>query len=284
MSIITLLTDFGEADEFVGVMKGVILGVNPSASIIDITHAIDPQDIVQAAYLIPSYYTFFPKGTVHIIVVDPEVGSDRPIIALEMAGHVFLAPDNGVLSLLLDNRYIDSIVSVNNQNYFLTPVSQTFHGRDIFASVGAHISTGIDVGKTGIPLSKKDLVRLNIQKPHFTDKGKLVGAIISIDRFGNLITNIKLSDVNESFGSHPDAIFQVEVGKRKIVGLSESYQGAGGLSESYQGAGIENLLAIIGSRGYLEIALNRGSAHGHLKVEKGDLVYLSCAKVEDAPE
>lgn len=265
MSIITLLTDFGEDDEFVGVMKGVILGVNPSASIIDITHRIDPQDIVQAAYLIPSYYTFFPKGTVHIIVVDPGVGSDRPIIALEMAGHVFLAPDNGVLSLLLDSGYIDSIVSVNNQNYFLTPVSQTFHGRDIFAPVGAYISMGIDVGKTGTPLGKRDLVRLDIQKPHLTDKGKLVGAIISIDRFGNLITNIKLSDVNESFGSHPDAILQVEVGKRKIEGLSESYQGAG----------IENLLAIIGSRGYLEIAVNRGSAHGRLKVKKGDLVCVS---------
>jgi S-adenosylmethionine hydrolase len=265
MSIITLLTDFGENDEFVGIMKGVILGVNPSASLIDITHRIDPQGIVQAAYLIPSYYTFFPKGTVHIIVVDPGVGSDRSIIALEMAGHVFLAPDNGVLSLLLDSGYIDSLVRVNNQNYFLTPVSQTFHGRDIFAPVGAHISMGIDVGKTGTPLAKKDLVRLDIQKPHLTDKGKLVGAIISIDRFGNLITNIKLSDVNESFGSHPDAILQVEIGKRKIEGLSESYQGTG----------IENLLAIIGSRGYLEIAVNRGSAHGRLKVKKRDLVCVS---------
>jgi S-adenosylmethionine hydrolase len=274
MSIITLLTDFGEKDEFVGVMKGVILGVNPAVSLIDITHRIDPQDIVQAAYLIPSYYPFFPKGTVHIIVVDPGVGSDRPIIALEMAGHVFLAPDNGVLSLLLDSGDIDSIVNVNNQNYFLAPVSQTFHGRDIFAPVGAHISIGIDVGKTGIPLGKRDLVRLDIQKPHLTNRGKLVGAIISIDRFGNLITNIKLSDVNESFGTHPDAILQVEVGERKIEGLSESYQGAGN----------DNLLAIIGSRGYLEIAVNRGSAHEHLNVNKGDLVYLSCAKVEDAPD
>jgi len=265
MSIITLLTDFGEDDEFVGVMKGVILGVNPSASIIDITHRIDPQDIVRAAYLVPSYYTFFPKGTVHIIVVDPGVGSDRPIIALEMAGHVFLAPDNGVLSFLLDSGYIDSIVSVDNQNYFLTPVSQTFHGRDIFAPAGAHISMGIDVGKIGTPFGKEDLVRLDIKKPHLTDKGKLVGTIISIDRFGNLITNIKQSDVNESFESPPDAILQVEVGKHKIQGLSEIYQDAG----------IENLLAIIGSRGYLEIAVNQGSAHGRLKVKKGDLVYVS---------
>jgi len=265
MATITLLTDFGEDDEFVGVMKGVILGVNPSVSIIDITHRIDPQDIVRAAYLIPSYYPFFPKGTVHIIVVDPGVGSNRPIIALEMRGHIFLAPDNGVLSLLLDTGRIDSIVRVNNRKFFLTPVSRTFHGRDIFAPLGAHISMGIDIGKTGPPLVKKDLVRLDVQKPHLADNGKLVGAIISIDRFGNLITNIKLSDLNKSFGSHPDGTLQVEVGKRKIEGLSESYQAAG----------IENLLAIIGSRGYLEIAVNRGSARGRLKVKKGDLVCLS---------
>jgi S-adenosylmethionine hydrolase len=124
---------------------------------------------------------------------------------------------------------------------------------------------GIDVGKIGTPFSKKALARLDIQKPHLTDKGKLVGVIISIDRFGNLITNIKPSDINESFGSPLDAIIQVEVGKRKIEGLSESYQDAG----------IENLLAIIGSRGYLEIAVNRGSAHGRLKVKKGDLIFVS---------
>jgi S-adenosylmethionine hydrolase len=265
MAIITLVTDFGDEDEFVGVMKGVILGVNPSASIVDITHRIDPQDIVKAAYLIPSYYPFFPEGTVHLIVVDPGVGSSRQIIALEMAGHVFLAPDNGVLSLLLDSEYIDTIVSVNNQNYFLTPVSHTFHGRDIFASVGAHISMGIEVAKTGTPHAKGALVRLDAQQPRLTERGKLVGTIISIDRFGNLITNIQLNDIKESLGSHPEAMLQIEVGKQKIDGLSESYQDAG----------IENLLAIIGSRGYLEIALNRGSACGRLKVKKGDLVYLS---------
>ena len=206
MSIITLLTDFGEEDEFVGVMKGVILGVNPSATIIDISHRVDPQDIVEAAYRIPSYYKFFPRGSVHIIVVDPGVGSNRAIIALEMAGHVFLAPDNGVLSLLLDCGDIDSIVRVNNKDFFLTPVSQTFHGRDIFAPVGAHISLGIAVGKTGTPVDKGDLFDLDLQKPRLTDDGKLFGTIISIDRFGNLITNIELTHVNESFGSPPHDI------------------------------------------------------------------------------
>ena len=265
MSIITLLTDFGEEDEFVGVMKGVVLSVNPSATIIDISHRVDPQDIVEAAYRIPSYYKFFPRGSVHIIVVDPGVGSNRAIIALEMAGHVFLAPDNGVLSLLLDCGDIDSIVRVNNKDFFLTPVSQTFHGRDIFAPVGAHISMGIAVGKTGTPVGRGDLVGLDLQKPWLTDDGKLVGIIISIDRFGNLITNIELSHVTELFGSPPDATLQVEVRKHKIEGLSASYQQAA----------IENLLAIIGSRGYLEIAVNQGSAQRRLKVKKGDLIFVS---------
>ena len=270
MAIITLTTDFGEDDEFVGVMKGVILSVNPLASIVDITHHIDPQDITQAAYLIPSFWPFFPEGTVHIIVVDPGVGSSRRIIALEMAGHVFLAPDNGVLSLLLDSEDIDTIVSVNNQSYFKTPVSQTFHGRDIFASVGAHISMGIEVAKTGTPHPNKALVRLEVQPPRLAENGKLVGAIISIDHFGNVITNITLNNITNLLGTHPDSDLRIEVGTQRIDGISKSYQDAG----------IENLLAIIGSRGYLEIALNRGSACERLKVSKGDSVYLSCAKVD----
>jgi S-adenosylmethionine hydrolase len=265
MSTITLLTDFGVHDEYVGVMKGVILGVNPSARIVDITHHIDPQDILQAAYLIPSYCPYFSKGTVHIIVVDPGVGSDRAIIALEMTGQFFLAPDNGVLSLQLDSGTADSLVRIDKANFFLEPVSRTFHGRDIFAPVGAHISAGVDIQKMGTSIDIGQLVRLDIQKPRFNKRGELIGTIISIDRFGNLITNIRLNDVNQILRSQPETKLIIEIGKSRVQGISESYQGA----ES------RNPLAIIGSRGYLEIAVNRDSAQDRLKLEKGDMVKLT---------
>ena len=141
MSIITITTDFGNYDEYVGIMKGVILSLNPSAVIVDITHHIDPQDIVQAAYTIYSSYRYFPQGTVHVVVVDPTVGSDRKIIAFKITDHIFLDPDNGVLSLLIKKNEgnINSIASIDNTSYFLDPVSHTFHGRDIFEIGRAHV-------------------------------------------------------------------------------------------------------------------------------------------------
>lgn len=145
MSIVTLLTDFGIEDAYVGTMKGVILSVNPSTVIIDITHHIEPQNLIRAAYIISSFYKYFPQGSVHIVVVDPGVGSDRAIIAVNVMKHIFLAPNNGVLTLLLDEDEIESIVRVENTRFFLKPVSQTFQGRDIFAPVGAYISKGIDI-------------------------------------------------------------------------------------------------------------------------------------------
>jgi len=268
MTTITLLTDFGTDDEFVGVMKGVILGVNPSATIVDITHQIDPQNIIQAAWLIPSYYQYFPKGTVHIIVVDPGVGSDRLIIALKKADHFFLAPDNGVLSLILESGDIDKVVGITNESYFLTPVSRTFHGRDIFAPAGAHISLGIEIGRMGAPRDIEELLRLKIPKPYLSDEGELVGAIISIDRFGNLITNIKVSDINELLEPYPESQPVFKIGGREI----------GGLSESYQSTAPGNPLAIIGSREYLEFAVNKGSAHNRLGVEKMDPIRVILIK------
>ena len=211
MSIITLLTDFGIEDGYVGTIKGVILSVNPSAMIVDITHQIDPQDLIEAAYVIKSSYRYFPKGTVHVIVVDPGVGSDRAIVALEMMGHIFLAPDNGVLTLLLDEGRLDSITRVNNSQYFLEPLSQTFHGRDIFAPVGAHISKGVDLKKLGSGLNRNDLVHLSIRKPSISDEGELVGTIVSVDRFGNCITNIDLSCLEKFYkpGSEKNLVIAI---------------------------------------------------------------------------
>jgi S-adenosylmethionine hydrolase len=260
MSIITLLTDFGIEDAYVGTIKGVILSVNPSAMIVDITHQIDPQDLIEAAYVIKSTYRYFPKGTVHVIVVDPGVGSDRAIVALEMMGHIFLAPDNGVLTLLMDEGRIDSITRVKNSHYFLEPLSQTFHGRDIFAPVGAHISKGVDLKKLGSGLDLNDLVHLSIRKPSITDEGELVGTIVSVDRFGNCITNIDLNCLEKFYKPGFEKNLVIAIGECEIKGLSKNYDGVG----------LKQPLAIIGSLGYLEIALNCGRASRHFGAQKGD--------------
>ena len=260
MSIITLLTDFGIEDAYVGTIKGVILSVNPSAMIVDITHQIDPQDLIEAAYVIKSSYRYFPKGTVHVIVVDPGVGSDRAIVALEMMGHIFLAPDNGVLTLLMDEGRIDSITRVKNSHYFLEPLSQTFHGRDIFAPVGAHISKGVDLKKLGSGLDRNDLVHLSIRKPSITDEGELVGTIVSVDRFGNCITNIDLNCLEKFYKPGFEKNLVIAIGECEIKGLSKNYDGVG----------LKQPLAIIGSLGYLEIALNCGRASRHFGAQKGD--------------
>jgi len=265
MSIITLLTDFGIEDEYVGIMKGVILSINPSAVIVDITHHISPQDIMDAAYRIKSSYKYFPEKTVHLIVVDPGVGSARPIIAAQIEGHYLLAPDNGILTPLLDDGDIDNVVYVENSEYFLDSVSRTFHGRDIFAPVAAHISKGLGIMNLGRPANIKELVRFSVAKPFVSDNGELAGIIISIDHFGNLITNIDYAvfkKFRDTFccGKEIDFI----VGSKSVTGLSESY--------SSVKSGMP--LAITGSRGYLEIAVNCGSAKDFFDICKYDKVII----------
>jgi S-adenosylmethionine hydrolase len=262
MSVITLLTDFGVDDEYVGVMKGVILSVNPHAVIVDITHHIASQDLIQTAYLIESFYMYFPKGTVHIIVVDPGVGGERAIIALERMGHLFLAPDNGVLTLLLEAGNIGSIVRLDNPNYFLDSISQTFHGRDIFAPVGAYLSKGIELKMLGAPVDQKDLIRLRVQKPFISAESELVGLIVWIDRFGNLITNIDFNSLDKFCMLDREETPRVKIGGQMITGFSKSYGSVG----------LQKPLAIIGSRGYLEIALNCGRAENYFGAQKGDAV------------
>jgi len=268
MSIITLTTDFGTDDEYAGIMKGAILSLNPSAVIVDITHHIDPQDLVRAAYTIYSSYRYFPQGTVHVVVVDPTVGSDRKIIAFKKTDHIFLAPDNGVLTLLINEGNIDSITRIDNTSYFLKPVSRTFHGRDIFAPVSAHLSMGVPIKKLGPPVAQNKLICLSILEPYFSDNGELVGSIISIDHFGNLITNINLDNLEKIDHTVSDKKLCINVGRDKITGLSQNY------STAMTG----HPLAIIGSRGYLEISVNGGNAANHFMAEKGDVVRISTVK------
>jgi len=198
--MITLVTDFGTTDPYVGMMKGVILSKDPSAAIIDITHEIAPQDFAGAAYIIYSAFRYFPIGSIHVIVVDPGVGSDRSIIAVSMGGHYFLAPDNGVLDLILATGKVDFITTVENDTYFLKPVSRTFHGRDIFAPVAGYLSKGVAIDRLGVEIKKDHALRLDLPIPYLSQTGALVGEIIRIDRFGNLITNIDYLFIQKTFG------------------------------------------------------------------------------------
>ncbi|QTA91813.1 SAM hydrolase/SAM-dependent halogenase family protein [Desulfonema magnum] len=261
--VITLLTDFGTDDEYVGVMKGVILSLNPAATIIDITHSIDPQDLTHAAHTLESSYQYFPKGTVHVIVVDPGVGSGRAILAVKTKKYVFLAPDNGVLTRIMDSEIINSVIRVDKSEYFLESVSQTFHGRDIFAPVAAHITRGVQIKQLGTPEHLKNLVRLRIPKPYISDSGELVGTIVSADRFGNLITNIDLNTLATFCREQAEAV-SIRIGKNEIIGLSQSYASVKS----------QNPLAIMSSRGYLEISVNCGNARQHFRVGKGDTVTI----------
>ena len=265
MSLITLLTDFGIRDEYVGLMKGVIFSIFPAAVIVDITHQIEPQDIVQAAYIIKSSYGYFPANTVHLIVVDPGVGGDRDIIAIKSEEHVFIAPDNGVLTLICDQEKIESIFRIDNATFFLKSISQTFHGRDIIAPVGAHIAKGVPLNTTGSAIDVTSILRLKDLSATVSQAGELVGTIVSIDRFGNLITNIDFRQLNDYARSSEDAIPQFWIGEKVVHGLSTAYINVDQHCP----------LAIIGSRGFVEIAVNCGSAQRYFNVNKGDTVKIT---------
>lgn len=272
MATITLLTDFGIKDAYAGIMKGVIASINPSASVIDISHHVAPQDVVHAAYLIKSFYGYFPESSVHVIVVDPGVGSNRRIIALEKNGHIFLAPDNGVLTLLMGKEKNNTLVSVENSRYFLKPVSRTFHGRDIFAPVAAHISNGLDLNKLGRKLKKEDLINLNVQTPYMDEKGRLIGVIVWVDHFGNCMTNIEENILRKFTVKGSGNNLEIISGGKSINGIAESY------ADVKQ----KQPLAIMGSSGYLEIAVNCGNAKNLLKIKKGDIIRVIKPDIADA--
>lgn len=265
MSIITLLTDFGNQDEYVGLMKGVILSINPRVTIVDITHHINNQDVVHAALTIHSSYRYFPAGTVHLIVVDPGVGTDRALLALEKKKHFFIAPDNGVLTRLFADADIAKLIRISNSNFFLSPVSRTFHGRDIIAPVGAHLSKGVELSKLGPEMNPQEAIRLDNLQARLLKNGDLIGRIIAIDHFGNLISNIETTQLAPYDQAGPRTRLKIKIGSHVIHGLSETYADVRS----------EATLALIGSRGYLEIAVNCGSAEQKLKARRGDVVRVA---------
>ena len=262
MTVITLLTDFGTRDEYVGLMKGVILTINPSAAIVDITHGIDSQDIVQAAFAIHSAYRYFPAGSVHLIVVDPGVGTERSLLVLELKNQYFVAPDNGVLTLLLNEESASSLIRLTNSEYFLDSVSRTFHGRDIIAPVGAHLSRGVKPEPMGDEIPLSEAIRLENLLPLISENGEICGRIVAVDHFGNLITNIDYEMLAQNDISVADRLASIRIGACMIDGIVKTYED-----------GTSNKpLALIGSRGYLEVAVNKGSAAEVTKARKGDTV------------
>lgn len=245
--IITLTTDFGSNDHFVGVMKGVILDIVPEAEIIDICHSVQAFDVLDGALTISQAYSYFPTRTVHVVVVDPGVGTARrPILASSDKYH-FVAPDNGVLSLVYARESRMHVRHITAEHYFLQPVSNTFHARDIFSPVAAYLAKEVDGLKFGDEV--EDYVKFSAPKPKAVDENRLRGVVLKVDRFGNLVTNITPQDAPMLFKAKAGA-FKILVGSREITEINNSYaEGAPG-----------EVMGILGSMGFLEIAVNRGAA------------------------
>jgi S-adenosyl-L-methionine hydrolase (adenosine-forming) len=255
--IITLTTDFGYTDPFVGILKGVILRITPDAQIVDLSHGIPPQDICAAALTLAASVNTFAEGTIHVAVVDPGVGSQRRALLVESAGHYFVGPDNGVCSFALEGTEASRIVELSNETYHLQPKSNTFHGRDVFAPVAAHLARGVPVGEFGAPL--EDCVRLRWPPVHRAGDS-ILGEVLYIDHFGNLFTNVRERDLM----SVPPEKIRVRLGKIKISGLSPNYATA-------QNKG---WIALINSWGLLEIAFFKDSAASRTEAQIGDKVRI----------
>ncbi len=259
MKTIALITDFGAVDGFVGVMKGVIGTIAPDARVVDISHDSSPQHIQQASFVLWTSFKYFPAETIFIVVVDPGVGSDRRIILVEDAkGYRFLYPENGILDFILPELNAPGAYHIDNRDYWLDQVSTTFHGRDIFAPVAAHLANGVSPAKLGTPM------KISIPQSQFLDpeleSGDAYGRILHVDRFGNLITNFRPG------GNGVDALgaFSVLIGNRSIREIRKNY------AEVEHG----DLIALVGSSGLIEVAVRNGSAHQLLGLRIGDPVVL----------
>jgi S-adenosyl-L-methionine hydrolase (adenosine-forming) len=242
--ILTLTTDFGLADHYVGVMKGVILDVCPRARIVDISHQVTPYAIAEAAYLIAQSYRWFPKKTVHVVVVDPGVGSERRAILVEAAGQYFVGPDNGVFSMVMAREKYKARV-IANERYFRRPVSRTFQGRDVFAPSGAHLAAGVPAARMG--KTCLDAVRVNLTPPQ----------VLHIDHFGNIVTNLRANDLKVERAS-------LKIGRATLSRVATHY------AEMEPG----RLFLIEGSSGYVEVSMNRGSAAERIGCRAGDMIQI----------
>src|SRR6202142_4050872 len=255
---ITLLTDFGLSDHFVGTMKGVILGLCPAAQVVDISHQVTPYEVTEAAFVLAQAYRFFPKKTVHVVVIDPGVGTARRPIVAETAGQYFVAPDNGVLSMIYA-REKHRVRVVTSDKHFLKPVSHTFHGRDIFAPTAAHLAKGARPAAFGRLI--QDYCRLRFAEPQRIGKRVWQGTVLKTDHFGNLITNLHIAE----FPALADRPFQLHCGTATTAPLNAPFaEGAAG-----------EPLVVVGSSGYLEVVANQASAAKILGCGTGSPVDLT---------
>lgn len=254
--IVSLTTDFGHNDHFVGVLKAVILKLAPETEIVDISHEVRPYDILDGAFTLAQAYRYFPNWTIHLVIVDPGVGTARRPILANSDHHWFVAPDNGVLSFMYAQEPDHRVRHITSEHYYLSPVSQTFQGRDIFAPVVGWMARGVEADKFGDVVT--DYVRFAPPKPKPVNETTLQGVVIKVDRFGNLITNITPEDVPRLFQETPPP-FKITVGKGEVTKLNLNYaQSAAG-----------EVFIIVGSSGYLELSANRGSASRILQAERG---------------
>ena len=254
------MTDFGTRDHYVAAMKGIILQINPKATVVDVTHDIARQDVFHGAFVLRQTLPYFPPETIFVVVVDPTVGTSRPILATRYNNRTVIAPDNGLLTLLHRDADLQEVRVVENRRFFAQSLSSTFHGRDIFAPVAAHLSRGVALDHLG-PVADH-IEMLDLARPRVNDNGTLDGEIISVDHFGNLITNISVMDL--SAARMPRRRLEVSVGPHRI----------GPIRTTYADVAVGEPVALIDSAQMLEIAINRGSATQALGVTRGAPVTL----------
>jgi len=254
--LITLITDFDTTDHFVGTMKGVIMNINPDVDIVDICHKVASYDIFDAAFTLAQSYRFFPPDTIHLVVVDPGVGTARRPLLVRTLAYKFVAPDNGVLSLIYEREENVEVRHITADHYFLNPVSNTFQGRDVFAPVVGWLSKGVDVDKFGDPIT--EYTKFASPKPKHVGDSLIKGVALRIDKFGNIITNLTPEDVPQLFAENPPP-FKIMINEQEVTRLNLAYS-MGKPSEVF---------AIVGSSGYIEICTNRGSAAKILNVNRG---------------
>ena len=262
--VIVLMTDFGLSDTYVGQMKGVILSLAPSVQIIDLTHAISPQNIAQGAFLLAKSVPFFPERSIVISVVDPGVGSSRQAIALETDKHTFLAPDNGLLTAVFQTEKIQHCVSITEERYLLTARSSTFHGRDVFSPAAAHLASGISLQELGKTIDPADCIKIPMPGCHTCDNGQSwSGSIIYTDSFGNLVTSLD----SKHFDNQKE--WMVRAGNCNQIPLVTTYSDVP----------VQQPLAYTGSSGMIEIAVRNGSAARTLGLREGNPVTMSASDV-----
>ena len=261
-TIITLTTDFGTRDCYLAAMKGVILGINPGARVVDLTHEIEPQNVLEGALFLKGSAAYFPPGTIHVVVVDPGVGTERRALCVKTDEHFYIAPDNGVLSLVLAHGELVDAVAIENSRYFRLTISPTFHGRDVFAPAAAHLSLGVQMSELGPAV--QDIVRIELPVPRAAGDGTVEAQVIHVDRFGNLITNVDKVAWHDLTDSTDQVVVRIDVGNAVLDCISRTY------NDVPVGAPV----ALWGSTDFLEISVNQGNAAEELGATMGDRITI----------